>query len=89
MSSKVMCVGERGMCGVMFVRTNLSSILRGLHSREMGLQEAGSVGDLFGFKKVMILPIFQILGIVLCNIEWLNMSVRTVMATGPRCFKCR
>ena len=28
------------------------------------------MGDLFGFKMVMILPIFQILGIVLCNMEW-------------------
>ena len=34
---KPCCVGERGMCGVMLVRTSLSSILRGLHSREMGL----------------------------------------------------
>ena len=29
--------GERGMCGVMFVRTSLSSILAGLQRREMGL----------------------------------------------------
>ena len=34
---KPCCVGERGMCGVMFARTSLSSILTGLHSREMGL----------------------------------------------------
>jgi len=34
---KPCCVGERGMCGVMFVRTSLSSILRGLHRREIGL----------------------------------------------------
>ena len=34
---KPCCVGERGMCGVMFVRTSLSSILTGLQSREMGL----------------------------------------------------
>jgi len=47
------------------------------------------VGDLLGFKMVMILPIFQMLGIVLCSMEWLNMSVSALMATGPRCFKCR
>ena len=34
---KSCCVRERGMCGVTFVRTSLSSILRGLHSREMDL----------------------------------------------------
>ena len=34
---KPCCVGERGVCGVMFVRTSLSSILRGFHSRDMGL----------------------------------------------------
>ena len=27
------------------------------------------MGDLLGFKKVMILPIFQMLGIVLCSME--------------------
>ena len=36
------------------------------------------MGDLLGFKMVMILPIFQMLGIVLCIMEWLNMSVRWV-----------
>ena len=39
------------------------------------------MGDLFCFKIVMILPIFQILGIVLCTMEWLKMSVRALMAT--------
>ena len=34
---KPCCVGERGMCCVMFVRTSLSSILSRLHSREMDL----------------------------------------------------
>ena len=34
---KSCCVGERGLCSVMFVRTRLSSILRELHSSEMGL----------------------------------------------------
>ena len=49
------------------------------------------MGDLLGFKMVIILPIFQMLGIVLCRMEWLDMSVRALMATGilqssiPRC----
>ena len=34
---KPCCVGERGMCGVMFVRTSLSSILTGLQRRDIGL----------------------------------------------------
>ena len=40
------------------------------------------MGDLLGFKMVMSSPIFQMLGIMLCSIEWLNMSVRALMATG-------
>ena len=42
------------------------------------------MGDLFGFKMVMIVPIFQMLG----TMEWLNMSVRAMMATGPIYFRC-
>ena len=40
------------------------------------------MGDLLGFKMVMILPNFQMLGIVFRSMEWLNMSVRALMATG-------
>ena len=38
-------------------------ILEGVHSSVIGLYEAASVGGLFGFSSVMILPIFQSCGI--------------------------
>ena len=57
------------MCGVMCARTSLSSILDRVHRSDIGLYEAGSVGDLFGFRMGMILAIFQVLGIVLCCME--------------------
>ena len=47
------------------------------------------MGFLFGFRMGMILAVFHRLGIVLKRREWLNMSVRAPMATGPRCFRCR
>ena len=34
---KPCCVWDRGMCGVMFCRTSLSSILEGVQRREIGL----------------------------------------------------
>ena len=45
------------MRGIVF-RTSLSSILEGVHSKEIGLYEAGSVGGLFGFRMGMILAVF-------------------------------
>ena len=57
------------MCGVMCARTSLSSILDRVHRSDIGLYEAGSVGDLLGFRMGMILAIFQVLGIVLCCME--------------------
>ena len=47
------------------------------------------MGVLFGFRIVIILAIFHVLGIELCTMEWLKMSVRALIATGPRCFRCR
>lgn len=47
------------------------------------------MGDLLGFRIGIILAVFQILGIMLCVMEWLKMSVRALMATGPKCFRCR
>ena len=35
-----------------------------------------------------ILPCFQMLRTVLCRMEKLKISVKAMMATGPRCFKC-
>ena len=57
------------MCGVVFFSMRRSTTLDGVHSSVMGLYEAASVGVLFGFKSVMILPIFQILGIKQCAYE--------------------
>ena len=57
------------MCGEMWLRTSLSSILDGVQSREIGLYEDGSVGDLFGLRTGIILANFQMLGIVLCISE--------------------
>ena len=53
------------MCGVMFVRISLSSILTGLGRRDIGLYEAGSVGVLLGLSIGMIFAVFQRLGILL------------------------
>ena len=86
---KPCCVLERGMCCVMLFRTSLSSIFEGLQSREMGLYEAGSVGDLLDFRIGIILDSFHLFGIVLCCTEKLKMSVRVLMACGPKCFRCR
>lgn len=62
-------MGESGICGEMLFRTSLSSILEGLQSREIGLYEAGSVGDLFGLRMGTILANFQMFGILLCVSE--------------------
>ena len=34
---KPCCVGDKGMCGVIVLRINLSRILIGLHNKEFGL----------------------------------------------------
>ena len=60
---KPCCVGDSGMCGVMYCRTSLSSILEGLHRSETVLYDARSVGGLFGFRSGMILACFHMLGI--------------------------
>ena len=46
------------------------------------------MGDLCGLRMGMILAIFQMLGMVLCWMEWLYMSVSVRMAWGPRCLRC-
>ena len=85
---KPCCVWESGMSSVMLLRTSLSSILDGVQRREIGLYEAGSVGGLFGFKMGTILAVFHMWGMLLCCMEWLKMSVRVLMACGPRCLRC-
>ena len=56
---------------------------------DIGLYEADSVGGLLGFSMGIILASFQMLGILLVVSERLNMSVRALMACGPRCFECK
>jgi len=46
------------------------------------------VGGLLGFKIGMILANFQVLGILLFCSEKLKMSVKALMASGPRCLRC-
>ena len=86
---KLCCVMDRGMSSVMLLRTSLSSILDGVQSREIGLYEAGSVGVLLGFRIGIILASFHMLGMLLFVIEKLKMSVRVLMACGPKCFRCK
>ena len=68
------------MWALILFRTSLSKILAGFGRREMGLYEAGSVGILVGFRMGMIFVYFQVLGIILCRMEKLKMSIR---------FRCR
>ena len=58
-------VGERGICTLILFRTSLSIILETVLSRVIGLCDAGSVGGLSGFRIVMILPFFQMVGMAL------------------------
>lgn len=57
----------KGMCGVINFRISLSVILEGVQSSVMGRCEEGSVGFLPGLGIVIIVPCFQMLGIMLCE----------------------
>ena len=57
------------MYGVVLSKMSRSTTLDGVQSSVMGLYEAASVGVLFGFRSVMILPSFQICGIMQCAYE--------------------
>ena len=47
------------------------------------------MGVLCGLRMGTILANFQVFGMVLCVREKLKMFVRALMATGPKCFRCR
>ena len=64
---KPCCEGAKGMCGVIVFMIRRSVTLEGVQRRVMGRCEEGCVGSLFGFGSVMIVPCFQMLGIVLCE----------------------
>ena len=51
---------------MMRFRISPSRILRGLQRRDIGLLQDGSVWDLDGFRIGIILPSFQMLGMLLC-----------------------
>ena len=57
------------MCGDVIRKMKRSTTLDGVQSRVMGLYEAACVGVLFGFRSAIILPSFQICGIMQCAYE--------------------
>ena len=59
---KPCCDVDKGIRGVIFVRTNLSSILKELQNSEIGLQEGGFVGVVLGLRMGTIQAVFQMLG---------------------------
>ena len=64
---KPCCDGARGMCGVTMCKMRRSVTLEGVQRSVMGLCEAGNLGSLPGLGIVMMIPCFQMLGIVLCE----------------------
>ena len=61
---KPCCDWARGMWGVILLRIRRSVILDGVQSSAMGLYDDGCVGSLFGLSMVMIVPCFQMLGML-------------------------
>ena len=57
------------MCGVAVFSMRRSMTLDGVQSSVIGLYEAASVGDLLGLRSVIILPVFQMNGILECVYE--------------------
>ena len=62
-------MGDSGIYGVVLCNMRRSTTLDGVQSSVMGLYEAASVGVLFGFRSVIILPSFQICGMMQCAYE--------------------
>ena len=52
------------MCGVVLFKMRHSTTLDGVQRSVIGLYEAACVGILFGFRSAMILPSFQMCGIM-------------------------
>ena len=59
---------DRGMWCEMLLRTSLSSIFEGVQRSDIGLYEAGSVGDLLGLSIGSIFAVFHMWGMLLCCI---------------------
>lgn len=64
---KPCCEESKGMCGLVSVRMRRSATLEGVHKRVMGRWEEGWRGSLLGLGMVIMVPCFQMLGIVLCE----------------------
>lgn len=64
---KPCCDEARGTWGVVSCSISLSVTLEGVQRSVIGRCEEGCVGSLFGLGIVMMIPCFQILGIVLCE----------------------
>ena len=77
---KPCCVRENVMYGDMLLRTSLSSIFEGVQKSAIGL---------FGFRSGIIFATFHVLGMLFVVSDVLKMSVRALMACGPRCFRCK
>ena len=64
------CGGDTGMSDVIVLRIRLSRFLIGLHNKEIGPFDVGSVGILLGWNIGMSLPFFQMCGMLLWTIVW-------------------
>ena len=66
---------------------HFSSIFMAGQRRDIGLYDELSFAGLPGFSKGMIMELFQIAGIWLFFSDRLNVSVKSCIALGPRCFR--
>ena len=70
-------------------RRILSKILIAGHNRETGRNEVDSCVGLLGFKRGMIVEVFQMAGISQEVMERLKRFVRYSMPLSPRCLRWR
>ena len=63
-----------------------SNILDGGRERDIGLSEVGFVDGLLSFRMGTIFASFHDVGILLCVIKKLHMSVRALMVCVYKCF---
>ena len=78
-----------GIWGVIRLSMRRSVTFDGVQSRVMGLYEDGRLARLSGLRMAMMLPCFQIVGIVFCEYEKFAMFVSACMPCGPRWMRCR
>ena len=68
-------------------RMRRSTTLEGVQRRVMGRWEEGCVGSLLGLRIVMMVPCFQMSGIMLCAKLWFAMLVSAVYAMWAKVFE--